>query len=284
MSPWCRAFLVFGWLGLPLAASNHAHAAAREMPALDPGASRDGTVLVHVLVPLCHGEQVDCGGPRAGDPLDLERNLYWGAIFGHRRFALRSASRFELVARTTLDGPRLERLVVRLRGSVRTVTPSSPEVIVVLEAWRGDRIDEALGAFFDEAARGARLRFADGGVERELDVDLVGFAGHNRMLDGARAEAHHARPGDRPTPSFVFACYSRATFEAPLLERGSRPIVLTQALMAPEGYLVEALAEGLLERGSRRALRNRLGAAYARWQSIEEGLGRAIFAQLPEPL
>lgn len=276
-----RAVLVLSGLALLACAPARAGAEPAEAPALSDEAAGDGVRLVHVLVPLCHGEQVDCGGRRAGDPLDLERNLYWGAIFGHRRFALRAASRFELVERSVLDAPRLERVVVRLRRD-RGASKNVPEVIVVLDAWRGDRIDEALTAFFDEAARGAKLGFFDAGVARELEIDLVGFAGHNRMLDGTAAGAHVARPGDRPTPSFVLACHSRATFEAPLAVRGSRPLVLTQALMAPEGYLVEALALGLAARDSRRALRYRLGATYARWQSIDEGTGRAIFAPIGE--
>lgn len=276
------ALVVLPCLALGLASPTHAGAEPAEAPALSDDATRDGALLVHVLVPLCHRDQVDCGSKRAGDPLDLEQNLYWGAIFGHRRFALRAASSFELVERSPLEAPRLERVVVRLRRGAGAQAAEAPELIVVLDAWRGDRIDEALGAFFDEAARGAKLGFVDAGAARELEVDLVGFAGHNPMLDGARAEAHQPRPGDRPTPSFVLACHSRATFEAPLLERGSRPLVLTQALMAPEGYLVEALALGLAARDSRRALRHRLGATYARWQSIEESVGRSIFAPIGE--
>ena len=60
----------------------------------------DDTLTVHVLVPLCDNDQIDCGSTRAGDPDDLGHNLYWGAVFGHKRFFSRKASSF-LPAKST---------------------------------------------------------------------------------------------------------------------------------------------------------------------------------------
>jgi hypothetical protein len=45
--------------------------------------------------------------------------------------------------------------------------------------------------------------------------------------------------------SFVLACYSENYFAASLRHAGSTPLVTTRALMAPEGYLIHAIVEGL---------------------------------------
>src|SRR5215468_7908259 len=54
-------------------------------------------LVVYVVVPLCSNAQIDCGSPVAGRPGDLEHNVYWGAVFGARRFFERRGSGWERV-------------------------------------------------------------------------------------------------------------------------------------------------------------------------------------------
>ncbi len=238
----------------------------------DPPGS-DSTRVVQVLVPLCSNDQVVCGSTRAGDPDDLDHNLYWGAVFGHRTFATRKASPFQLVARTPREGDRLERLVVRHRAG-------DVETLLVIDGYHGASIDGVVDRFFTLAERGGSIVFRDGDAERRVDVDVVGFAGHNRMMDGKAPPPRDTRPGARPIPSFVLACDSVRYFDAPLRERGSTPLVLTRSLMAPEGYVLEAVVLGLAAGDDRAGLRRRAGRAYARWQSLDEPTGLSIFAKL----
>lgn len=240
-----------------------------------------GVLTVHLLVPLCHEDQIACGGMRAGDPDDLGHNLYWGAVFGHDRFLSRKASAMRRIGRGEASGHRLARAVFGQSFPGAPFGRSLPfELVVVLDAHHGDAIDVVVDELFVEAERGGEVAFtaADGGKHRHA-VDVVGFAGHNRMLDGKQPPPRVPERERAPLPSFVLACRSHQTFASPLAERGSRLLVAARDLMAPEGYVVEAIVGGLARNEPAPALRRRAVDAYARWQSIEPAVAGTIFAR-----
>jgi hypothetical protein len=242
--------------------------------AADPPAPRSPLVL-YITVPLCSNAQINCGSSIAGVPFDLEHNVYWGAVFGARRFFERKNSGWERVELTRGAPVFLERAVYRRRVPRDAGAPV--EELVVLQAVHGDAIDQAVDHFFHMAAEGARVAFDDGGRRREEPVTVAGYAGHNRLMDGKELPAPAA--GQRaPVPSFVLACASEPYFAASLRSAGSEPLVMTRTLMAPEGYLVDAIAQGLGEGLSPRALRARAVAAYARWQKLTPRAAGSIFA------
>lgn len=240
-----------------------------------------GVLTVHLLVPLCHEDQIACGGMRAGDPDDLEHNLYWGAVFGHDRFLSRKASAMRRIGRGEPSGQLLA------RAAFGQSFPGAPfgralpfELVVVLDGHHGDAIDAVVDQLFVEAERGGEVAFtAPDGATRRLVVDVVGFAGHNRMLDGKKAPRRVPESERAPLPSFVLACRSQQTFAAPLARRGSNLLVAARDLMAPEGYVVEAIASGLARNESATALRRRAVDAYARWQSIAPAVAGTIFGR-----
>ncbi|NUO54754.1 MAG: hypothetical protein HOV80_38425 [Polyangiaceae bacterium] len=243
----------------------------------------DDTLAVHVLVPLCDNDQIDCGSTRAGDPDDLGHNLYWGAVFGHKRFFSRKASTFSLLSTTTEAGGTLERSVFRKTTSGKPFgRDKEVEVILILDAIHGGSIDDAVDRFYREAERGAWIHFKQGLKSRSVRADVVGYAGHNRMMDGKKPppKQKEDKKAGAPIDSFVLACDSNGYFKVPLEERGSRPLLLTSALMAPEGYVLEAVVEGLTRNESRTLIRKRTVAAYAKWQNITEKTAGPIFAKL----
>jgi hypothetical protein len=239
---------------------------------------KDGILVVHVLVPLCDNAQIVCGSKAAGDPLDLARNLYWGAVFGQKRFFSRKASSFTPVSVEKGTGAHLERAVVRrfVDGGPWGRT-EQVELVVVLDAFRGDRIDDVVDAFFDEAAAGKSVTFEDGGKRRTVAVSVAGYAGHNRMMDGKKPPPLREGTGREPIPSFVMACHSRSYFESGLTRRGSEMLLMTKQLMAPEGYVIEAIVGAVAENADRPAIKRRAIAAYAKWQKIEERAAATIF-------
>lgn len=263
-------------VALPLAVPTPARAKGT------PSATADGRLVVHVIVPLCDNDQIDCGSTRAGDPDDLEHNLYWGAMFGQKRHLGRKASTFRAVGSRPLEGDRLERATFSKKVPGRPFgRDDDVELLVVLDAYRGDGIDRAVDDFYREAERGGRVDNPAGDpVEPTLRVDVVGYAGHNRMMDGKKPPALAAPSERHPIPSFVLACRSEEWFAEPLAERGSTPLVLTRDLMAPEGYVVEAVALSIGDGVPRPEIRRRTVAAYAKWQRIEEKTAGGIFAKL----
>jgi len=238
-------------------------------------AAADGKLVVHVIVPLCDNRQIDCGSSLSGKPDELAHNLYWGAVFGQKTFFSRKGSPYARTRTEGEDGDRLERAIFTKKVAGKPWGQTAElELVVVFDAYRGDAIDHALAVFYEEAERGADLDVGH--------VDLIGWAGHDRMMDGTKPPKRAAPEERAPIPSFVMACYSRSYFEDPLLARGSVPIALTSSLMAPEGYVVDAVIDGFAAHESRTRIRARAISAYAKFQRIEEKAAASVFSKLDE--
>jgi len=237
-------------------------------------------LVVSVVVPLCSNAQINCGAGWAGQPGRPETNIYWGAIYGARRFFERAKSGYERVSLERFKGqPLVERAVYRRSfDGAPWGRASDVEQIVVLEAVHGDHIDGAVGSFWELATTQRKVTFEDHGQTRTERVHVAGYAGHNRLMDGLKLPAVAADASNAEgTPAFVLACYSDKYFASSLKQAGSTPLVTTRALMAPEGYLVHAIAEGLGENLSAAELRRRTVQSYARWQRISEREARRVF-------
>jgi hypothetical protein len=243
--------------------------------AAEPKAS--APLVIHVIVPLCSNEQIDCGSPAAGAPGKLGTNLYWGAIFGHRRFFDRKQSEFTRIDVARGKGPLLERAVYR-RMIPAGAGGQKIEQIVVLDAYHGGSIDQAVDMFWHRATHGGVVHFHDGDKDREELVSVAGYAGHNRLMDGVKLP-DAPKGGVSPIPSFVLACASEQYFGPALRAAGSETLVMTRTLMAPEGYVLDAVVRAIGDRGSAVQIRASAVKAYAKWQKLSEGVAGTIFAK-----
>ncbi|MBI4952768.1 MAG: hypothetical protein HY908_12105 [Myxococcales bacterium] len=277
--------------------------------AAELGAGRPLVVLV--VVPLCDERLIACGSRAFGDPVRLATNLYWGALYGARRFFERSTSAYRPVSRFTAPvapatEPRPAELgawlasgapapgedAVLERAIYRREVDAAPfglagggrvEQIVVLEAVRGDAIDAALARFYALAEGGGTVAFEDAGRVRRERVHVAGYAGHNRLMDGVALPASAGRTPGAALPSFVLACASEPYFAAPLASAGSRALLLTRTLMAPEGYVIEATVDALGRGAAEPEIRAAAVAAYARWQSLAPAVAESVFARPAPP-
>ena len=255
-------------------------AAAEEAPwreHLEAKVRAGDPVVVHVTVALCDNDQIACGGGGLGSPGNLRSNLYWGALFGAKRFFDRPTSGWEAVAqRSEVEGV-LERAVYRrwVPGA-RWGRRAPVEQLVLLDAVHGARIDEAVRRFHRTATVGARLRIDEGDGRRDVTVSVAGYAGHNRLMDGLRLPEVQAG-GREPVPSFVLACLSDRFFSSPLRQAGSAPVVTTRAFMAPEGYAVEAAARAFGDNHTAAEIREAGVRAYAKWQKITPRAAGRLF-------
>ena len=237
-----------------------------------------GPVVTFVHVPLCSNKMIDCGSEIAGKAGDPSKNIYWGAIFGARRIFERRGSPWTPVEVRPWDGT-TERVVYRMRvpgrawGADREV-----EAIAVLQATHGDSTDSVVDDFWRLASEGGSVAFSDGGRERQVRVSAVGYAGHNRLMDGKRLPGVVAGQQRTPISSFVLACRSEPWFGPSLRTAGSTPLLTTRELMAPEGYLVDAAVRSLASNGSPRVIRNAAIAASQSWQKLEYAAAAWIFA------
>jgi hypothetical protein len=238
-------------------------------------------LVIHVIVPLCSNDQIDCGSPAAGLAGNLRTNLYWGALFGHRRFFDRNQSEFTRIDVARGKGPLLERAVYRRMSAAaetNDVEGKVVEQIVVLDAYHGDSIDKAVDMFWHRATEGGMVHFRDGDKDRAERVSVVGYAGHNRLMDGIRLPD---APKDRAAaiPSFVLACDSEQYFGPALRAAGSETLVMTRTLMAPEGYVLDAVARAIGDHASQVQIRASAVKAYAKWQKLSESVAGTIFAK-----
>lgn len=289
------AFVLAGCLGTTSpAAAEPATGWSAAFPRIRSAVGDGAPFVVHVTVPLCDNALIDCGSAIAGDPSALATNLYWGAVFGARRFFDRKGSGWERVgvADATFSDPgskvpagaRLERVVYRrrvARSSWGLSGDGAVEQLVVLDAFHGKRIDDAVRAFFAMAKTGATVAFSQGGERRTVRVQVAGYAGHNRLMDVDLAPAADERAPAvaSSVPSFVMACRSEPYFTPTLGALGSTPLVMTTALMAPEGYVVDALAKALGDDRPRAEVRDATVRAYARWQRLSPGVASHMFAR-----
>lgn len=251
---------------------------------------RGGPFVTFVVVPLCSNDQIDCGSSVAGRPGDLSKNIYWGAIFGQRRFFERKNSGWTLLEVTRPapgnDDPLLERVVFKRRIPLapwsNTADPgATAEQIVVFQAVHGAAVDRAVSLFWTLATEGGRVRFHDGPNLRDEPIHVAGYAGHNRLMDpGTKLPPPPTPERSRPIPSFVVACYSEPYFGPALRLAGSETLVMTRNLMAPEGYVLDAITKALGENALRSDVRRRAVEGYAKWQSISTTEASAIFAPL----
>jgi hypothetical protein len=259
---------------------------------------RGGPFVTFVVVPLCSNEQIDCGSSVAGRPGDLSKNIYWGAVFGQRRFFERKKSGWTLIDVTRpapgSADPLLERAVFKreIPLAAWSTNPteiaaagSTAEQIVVFQAVHGASIDRALSLFWTLATEGGRVRFRDGDRDRDEPIQIAGYAGHNRLMDpGINLPPPPPIERGRPIPSFVIACSSEPYFGAALRNAGSDTLVMTRNLMAPEGYVLDAITKALGENAPREDVRRRAVDAYAKWQSISTAAASSIFAPSLGPI
>lgn len=237
--------------------------------------------VVHITVPLCSNDQINCGAPWAGKPDGLNKNVYWGAVFGARRFFDRKQSGWERVELQNGPDEHLERVIYRrfvsaplwgLEASKRV------EQLVVLQAIHGDQIDRAVLKFWKIASEGGTISFREKDQERAVSIHVAGYAGHNRLMDGLKlpvlSKEQHPKSA---IPSFVMACHSDSYFSASLEKAGSAHLIATRALMAPEGYIIDAITKALGDNKSEKELRDETVRAYAKFQRISFQEAGAIF-------
>ena len=175
--------------------------------------------------------------------MDPDTNLYWGALFGARRLFDSQYSPWQQVHASKSSGDVLEHVVYK-----RTGGPFG-ETYVSLEAWNGNRTDQAIERFWNIATGGGNVTFSG----RTESIHAVGYVGYNRLMD----EGDLPGPASgQAIPSFVIARASERTFGDKLRSAGSFPLITVKGTVAPEGYTVRAAARALADNYSPRAIRS----------------------------
>ncbi|MBL1265764.1 hypothetical protein [Candidatus Methylomicrobium oryzae] len=219
------------------------------------------TPHIHVIVSLV--DNVSQGivpvPAKIGNGNDIHHNLYWGAAYGVKTFLSRAPGWRQLGCENGVSDTILERC--RFAWEDR--------LTVTAEAYRGSRIDRAMLDFMQVAAT------PPDPAQREMVV----FIGHDGLMDEASRPIveHFPKHAQHDKQAVVLACLSDEYFAEHLQAAGSQPVVTTFSFMAPEAYVLEAVARGFADQADEAELRGAAASAYAKYQHISAKAGNSVF-------
>ncbi|MDI1230646.1 MAG: hypothetical protein PSU93_05810 [Methylobacter sp.] len=196
---------------------------------------------------------------KIGNGDDPGTNLYWGALYGVKTFLSKADGWRKLGCEKDISDTILERCQFAWKD----------QLTVTADAYRGSRIDRAMLDFMQQAATPPNA------TEREMVV----FIGHDGLMDEQNLPVieHFPKHAGHNKQAVVLACMSEEFFSEYLLAAGSKPVVTTFSFMAPEAYVLEAIARGFANQSSEAELRSSAGTAYAKYQRISAKAGKSVF-------
>ncbi|MGR8978820.1 MAG: hypothetical protein ACU84H_01835 [Gammaproteobacteria bacterium] len=216
---------------------------------------------IHVIVSLVDNASQDIVPVPAkiGNGDDPRSNLYWGALYGVKTFLSKADGWRKLGCKQEINDTILERCEFAWQD----------KLTVTADAYRGSRIDQAMLDFMQQAATPPRA------AKREMVV----FIGHDGLMDAQNQPVikHFPKHARHDKQAAVLSCLSDEFFAEHLLAAGSKPVVTTFDFMAPEAYVLEAVARGFANQANEAELRSAAATAYAKYQRIPAKAGKAVF-------
>jgi len=215
------------------------------------------SVIVSLVDNLSQG--IEPVPAKIGNGDDPRNNLYWGALYGVKTFLSKADGWHNLGCEQNINDTILERCHFAWQD----------KLTVTADAYRGSKIDQAMLDFIQQAATPP-----DAAVR-----EMVVFIGHDGLMDEQNQPIINRFPkhAEHDKQAVVLACMSDEYFSEHLQAAGSKPVVTTFSFMAPEAYVLEAVARGFANQASEAELRSSAGAAYAKYQRISAKAGRSVF-------
>ncbi len=244
--------------------------------------------MVTIYVPLCDNQfqGIIPVPPLLGNGDDPKSNLYWGAGGGFYGYFKKNRDYREVYRRTGNDTI-LETVVFE-----RTVKPNNfwkdygvqkpYRIYLVGKAYRGRYINKAMLDFVTAVRcdSGEEILLAD---STRIGIDgkgrIVGYMGHNGLLDAKTDFSGITENRTHNKGSFVFGCFSVYFFYDLLKGENSEILVLTNNLMCPEAYNLDAVIESLVNGESGDVLLARVARTYDHWQHCGYRGARKLFVQ-----
>lgn len=214
---------------------------------------------VHVLVPLCDNKNqgIVPTTKSLGDGFSLRTNLYWATSHGMKRY-FKELKDWKLLQSSVfdLDTVVLERVTFKKKFS------NGANVIVTMDAYRGDKIEDCLKDFFSSLAGELKdtLILEQDTVLLHSNADLMVYNGHNGLMDVWVDTTVNIDGNERD--AVVIACSSMYDFNARLNYLKAYPLVMTTNLLYPGAFVVEAVVNNWALQKSNELIRQSAGDAY----------------------
>jgi len=155
------------------------------------------------------------------------------------------------------------------------------QMVFRAKAYRSAFYREAMGDYLKAVTGNSSTptRVASGhAVQVGGNAHVVGFVGHNYLMNMEFPVAEGEPAEVKGT--FVLACLSEPYFSPYLSKPGIVRFLMTQSLMAPEAYTVEAILEGLSFGEDGQRIRERAVVAYARFQKTSLKAAQTVFVRV----
>jgi len=241
-------------------------------------------LVIHVSVALADNKhQWIVPVPEAiGNGQSPANNLYWGARYGLKTFLLKDAGWQKVYSTKPKNSSILERLVLskKLMRNNQLV-----QVYLVADAWDGRFITQTIEQFLRHSAGHDQLQLK---VDEKTDIHAGGMAhlkvyiGHNALMDyyGVKdtiVSTPEMAMANLSSDAVVLACKSQPYFESRLQSVGAHSLVLTNGLMAPEAYTLDAAISAWVKGRADSDIRRSAAAAYAKYQKIGQRPAELLF-------
>ena len=232
-------------------------------------------LIAHVLVPLCDNENqgIVPTTESLGNGLSLRTNLYWATSNGMKRyFKEKSDWKFLQSIIYDKDSTILERVVFKKKYK------NGVEVILINDAYRGDRMENCLIDFFHSLSGELTdtVFVANDTLLINSGADLVAFNGHNGLMDVAVDEFYNQ--DGKQKDAVVIACSSMYEFNYRLNMMQAYPLVMTTNLLYPGAFVMEGVINNWALMKSDEEIRLSAGDAYHRVKKCGVNGARNLFS------
>lgn len=215
-------------------------------------------LIVHIFVPLCDNENqgIVPTSESLGNGLDLKRNLYWATSKGVKKFYKELPDWKEVENEFNIDSNILERIVFKKNFK------NSAIVYLIADAYRGDRMNECLAAFFNSLSgnRIDSMSIEDKEYEVASNADLFIFNGHNGLMDDDPTILPPKR--HKPKDAVSISCVSGKYFKGYYQEVNAFPLVNTNHLLYPGAFISEEIINKWANLGSAENCKVAAGKSY----------------------
>ena len=213
------------------------------------------TKRVQVYVALCDNKTQGIApvGEKIGNGDIPEANLYWGCTEGLGSFFTKSG-KWKLVASEKDTSNTVMRKL--------TLKHTKEDLELTALAYRGSEIRKCIEEFEGAAAGGK--------------FDLVAYIGHNGLMDFNLQPP--GRTANNKTEVIVLCCMSEMYFGPRLRDVGCHTLLMTQQLMYPGSFILDAALEAWAHGKTQEAIRASAGQVYAKNQGISVKAATGVFA------
>jgi len=232
-------------------------------------------LFVHVLVPLC--DNVNQGivptTKSLGNGFSLRTNLYWATSHGMKRY-FKELDDWELLQSEKFhpDSVVLERVVFKKKFANGT------KVVLIADAYRGDKIKNCLVDFFNSLSGELNdtLFLESDTILMHSNADLVAYNGHNGLMDVWVDETLN-KDGIQKD-AVVIACSSMYDFNERLKHLKGYPLVMTTNLLYPGAFVLEGVINSWALQKSEELIRQSAGDEYHRVKKCGVKGARNLFS------